>query len=84
MDDNGTMNNGTTYPWRSYLRDAFAESDPRKLREKIQKVEVAVFERAQILSLGRDHLEEQEALVEAIARLRELQKERSASIEEIP
>jgi hypothetical protein len=76
------MSSSTTYPWQSYLRDAFADNDPRKLREKIQKVEVAVFQRAQTLSIGRDHLEEREALVDAIGKLRELQKERSASIEE--
>jgi hypothetical protein len=76
------MSNISIYPWQAYLRDAFAESDPRKLRGKIQKVEVALFQRAQTLSLGRDHLEEREALIAAIARLRDLQKEKPASFKE--
>lgn len=59
-----------------------SDNDPRKLRKKIQKVEVAIFQRAQTLSFGRDHLEEREALVDAIGKLRELQRERSASIQE--
>ena len=78
------MSNGAVYSWQAYLQDAFAENDPRKLQERIHKVESALFERAQTLSLGRDHPEEREALVEAIGKLRELQKEKSAALEANP
>jgi hypothetical protein len=64
------------YKWEGLLEDVILEFNPQELKPKIQKLEATIFDRAQTLSLGRDHNEEQQALAEAISTVRILQKDR--------
>jgi hypothetical protein len=73
-----------TYSWQTALQDAVLEINPEKLRATVQQAEVAIFERAQVLSLfsrdnfGRGNLEEQRAIESAVSTLLTLRGNRSA------
>jgi hypothetical protein len=73
-----------SYSWQSVLQEAVLEINPEKLRAKVQHAEVAIFERAQALSLfdrgnfGRGNWKEQQAIDEALSKLEELRKNKLA------
>jgi hypothetical protein len=72
------------FSWQTVLQDAVRETSPEKVRAKVQLAEVAIFERAQALSLfdrgnfGRGNWEEQQAIDEALSKLEKLRKNKSA------
>jgi len=69
------------YPqWQSALQEAILESNPERLRAKVQKVEAEIFERLQDLSCYRNRQErqEREALSDALITLCTLKREKLA------
>ena len=67
------------YPkWQAPLQEAILKSDREKLREKLEKVEIAILERLQELSHGADGHSEREAINDALATLRVIQRDRLA------
>jgi hypothetical protein len=60
---------GTSYTWQSPLQEAIHEHNPDEMRAKIRQAEVAIIGRIMAVSYRLDYLEE-EALCEALARIR--------------
>jgi hypothetical protein len=60
---------GTSYTWQSPLQEAIREHNPDEMRAKIRQAEVAVIGRIMAVSYRLDYAEE-EALCEALARIR--------------
>ena len=61
------------YAWQSPLQEAIHEHNPDEMRAKIRQAEVAVIGRIMAVSYRLDYMEE-EALCEALARIRFAQK----------
>jgi hypothetical protein len=65
------------YPhWQGPYLAAISESNSSELLKKIQAAEFAIYERCQILAPGSDHLAEREAIADALAELRRLQRDK--------
>jgi hypothetical protein len=65
---------GTSYAWQSSLQEAIHEHNPDEVRAKIRQAEVAVIGRIMAVSYRLDYMEE-EALCEALARIRLLKSQ---------
>ena len=71
MRDNEELN----YPsWQLPLRKAVLEGDPKRLAERIKKVEAAISERLQAMA-SADHEDERRAIADATSILRVLKKQ---------
>ena len=67
----------TLYPeWQNDFRAALLELDREKLRERVATAEAAIFKRLQALSQGLEHTAERQAIQDALANLRVLQREK--------
>ena len=64
------------YAWQEPLGDAILELDPEKLAEKLYKLEALIGERLQQVRKEGDHGSEQQALIDALATLRVLQRDK--------
>lgn len=62
--------------WQAPLRALDEETDPDKLFEKVQHVEILILERLQVLFRGSDGRSEQQALAEALHTLRVIKRDR--------
>jgi hypothetical protein len=69
------MSNGELkYKWQPEFQEAVVEVDRKKLIEKIQKFETAVFVRLQELKSSSDHHAEREAIADAASTIAALKK----------
>ena len=67
----------TLYPeWQNEFRAALLELDREKLRERVATAEATIFKRLQALSQGLEHTAERQAIQDALANLRVLQREK--------
>jgi hypothetical protein len=62
------------YKWQSEFQEAVVEHDRKKLFEKIQKFETAVFVRLQELASSSDHHGERQAITDAASSIAALKK----------
>jgi hypothetical protein len=62
--------------WQAPLQEVILESDCEKLAEKIEKVEMLLFERTQYLRQGNDGQAEQMAINDALSLLRTIKRDR--------
>jgi hypothetical protein len=62
------------YKWQPEFQEAVVELDRKKLPEKIQKFETAVFVRLQELAYDNDHHDEREAIADATSTITALKK----------
>ncbi|MGA7916658.1 MAG: hypothetical protein WCA00_15600 [Candidatus Acidiferrales bacterium] len=62
--------------WQAPLRALDQESDPDKLFEKVQHVEILILERLQVLFRGSDGRNEREALSGALHTLRVIKRDK--------
>ena len=62
--------------WQGPLQELILEFDPEELFEKIQKVEILIFERRQQLRQGSGGQSEQEAINDALSILRRIKRDK--------
>ena len=62
--------------WQVPLQDLILEFDPKKLAEKIQKVETVILERQQQLYQGSDGHAEREAIHDALNIIRVIKRDK--------
>ena len=62
--------------WQVPLQDLILEFDPKKLGEKVQKVETVIFERQQQLYQGSDGHAEREALNDGLNLIRVIKRDK--------
>ena len=62
--------------WQGPLQDLILEFDPKKLGEKVQKVETVIFERQQQLYQGSDGHVEREALNDGLNIIRVIKRDK--------
>ncbi|MGA7852505.1 MAG: hypothetical protein WCA15_04205 [Candidatus Acidiferrales bacterium] len=62
--------------WQTPLRALAEESDPDKLFEKVQNVEILILERLQVVFQGSDGRGERVALAEALHTLRVIKRDK--------
>ena len=65
------------YPhWQPEFEAAVLEGDPRTLRQRVDAAEAALFLRSQALAGNPQASDEQQAIAEAVQKLRTIQKEK--------
>lgn len=62
--------------WQVEFEAALLDADPEKLRERLEAAEIAMFLRSQALVHGPDGHAEQQAIRDAITKLRLIQTEK--------
>jgi hypothetical protein len=76
----GTSSSDVSYPaWQPAYKAALVELDPKKLRERVQAAEDAIFNRLQELaqnSNSQEHKAERQAIEDALANIRALQRDK--------
>jgi hypothetical protein len=67
----------TKFPeWQTPLGELREESDPEKLFEKVQNVEILILERLTVVFQGNDGSGERQALAEALHTLRVIKRDK--------
>jgi hypothetical protein len=74
--DTSTSQNIKFPHWRREFEAALLESDPQKLRQRVEAAEAAIFVRSQALVESADRHAEQQAISDAIRTLRAIQVEK--------
>ena len=71
--------NSNHYEWQNAVQEALLELNPKALTQKVAEAEHAIFNRLQALANAHasnsDHLEERQALQDAVNSLRVLKRE---------
>ncbi len=76
-DDTSPSTKNLEFPnWQREFEAALLEADPQKLRESLEAAEVAMVLRSQALAHGSDGHAEQQAIRDAISKLRLIQTEK--------
>ncbi len=76
-DDTSPSTKNLKFPdWQCEFEAALLAADPQKLRERLEAAEVAMVLRSQALAHGSDGHVEQQAIRDAIAKLRLIQTEK--------
>ena len=76
-EDASSANQKLRYPdWQREFEAALAEVDPQKLPQRVKAAEGAIFLRQQALSDAPDHRAEQQAIADAMRKLRLIQTEK--------
>jgi hypothetical protein len=71
--DTSTSQNIKFPHWQREFEAALLESDPQKLRQRVEVAETAIFVRSQALAESADRQAEQQAISDAIRTLRAIQ-----------
>ena len=76
----GTSSSDVSYPaWQPEYKAALLELDPKKLRERVQAAEEAIFNRLQELaqnSNSQENKAERQAIEDALTNIRVLQRDK--------
>ena len=74
--DTSTSQNIKFPHWQREFEVALLESDPQKLRQRVEAAEAAIFVRSQALAQSADRHAEQQAISDAMGTLRAIQVEK--------
>jgi hypothetical protein len=76
MTDPESPSDRVLYPeWQREYKAAILELDPKKILERVQLAEAAIFNRLQAISVSQDSRAERQAIEDALGGLRVLKRE---------